>query len=53
MDDQPAFFIAYLVLEAITALRERVKERIDEKVTAGRLPKAHRWERPPTHREAV
>jgi hypothetical protein len=34
-------------------LGESVKEKIDEKVTAGRLPKAHRWERPLTHREAV
>jgi hypothetical protein len=40
-------------IEAITALRDRVKGMIDETLTAGRLPKAHRWDRPLTHREAV
>jgi hypothetical protein len=39
--------------EAITALRDRSKGKIDDKVTAGRLPKAHRWDRPLTHHEAV
>jgi hypothetical protein len=34
--------------EVITALRERVKGKIDEKIAAARLPKAHRWDRPPT-----
>jgi hypothetical protein len=27
---------------------KRVKEKIDETLTAGRLPKAHRWNRPLT-----
>jgi len=39
--------------EAITALGNSVEGKIDDKVTAGRLPKAHRWNRPFTHHEAV
>jgi len=39
--------------EAITPVRETVKGKIDEKITARRLPKVHRWERPHPHGEAI
>jgi len=29
------------------------QSKIDEKLTAGKLPKVYRWQRPLTHREAV
>ena len=38
---------------AITTVAATVKAKIDEKLTAEKLPNAYHWQQPPTHREAV